>query len=440
MGTGPVLRRAATARAHSSGSWGARVTEKYQAARVHWQMGQALLPEHFYAQEHSLREELSARLALSPCAAWGLGHLRVDTFQLTEGVVSIQEMTLVFQSGTLVDVPGNADPAAFKLNGTGASRTPLYVHLSSAFRVASVRTVGDPDEEGIERVIQRIELSAQPYSDTARQVFKLGELERSPEGAWRFVPGVLPAMLRVTGLPLFEATQKRMSAAADRLERLLLAEIQTNYLSGENQVSARECLRGLYGFRGLLADIEAGAACHPFELFRALRALYVDIAIYRGIDPTVLRTAYRHDAPSECFETLLAAIEQQVDLQRTETPYAPFVTLEGMVVCDVPVAARKARSVYWLVQKPRVSTVFETAGVKLAAVSRLSLVHQRALRGIPFQRIETPPFHHNFSPQVEFYRLSPGEEWDHAVRDGKLAFFSREDLLGMRSFLYWRTD
>ena len=33
-------------------------------------MGQALLPEHFYAQEHSLREELSTRLELSAVPAW----------------------------------------------------------------------------------------------------------------------------------------------------------------------------------------------------------------------------------------------------------------------------------------------------------------------------------------------------------------------------------
>jgi len=38
----------------------------HQTSRVHWHMGQALLPEHFYAQEQALREEVSLRLRMSP--------------------------------------------------------------------------------------------------------------------------------------------------------------------------------------------------------------------------------------------------------------------------------------------------------------------------------------------------------------------------------------
>ena len=278
----------------------------------------------------------------------GLGHLRLDGFQLVEGVVSVQELVLVMPSGALIDIPGNTEPAAFNLNGTGATKTPLYLHLSSAFKVASVRTAGDPDEEGIDRVVQRVELSAQPFSDTALQVFKLAEFERSPEGAWRFVPGYLPAMLRVSGLPMFEATQKRLSSASDRLERLLLDEIQTNYLAGENQVSARECLRGLYEFRGALTDLNAGLYCHPVDVYRALRTLYIHVSVYRGVEPSAISEAYQHETPGQSFNALLGAIEQQIDLKRSETPYAPFLTREGMVIATSPCPQRRrATSTGW---------------------------------------------------------------------------------------------
>jgi type VI secretion system protein ImpJ len=170
-----------------------------------------------------------------------------------------------------------------------------------------------------------------------------------------------------------------------------------------------------------------------------LRSLYLHLCVYRGVDPVLTAEAYRHEAPGDCLDVLLTAIEQQIDLRRSETPYVPFVLKEGILVCDIPQAAKKARNVYWLVQKPRVSSALDTSGVKLAAESRLSTVHQRALRGIGYQRID-PPFHHDFSAQVEFHRLSPGDEWDQAVRDGRLAFYYRDELQGMRSFLYWRTD
>jgi len=412
---------------------------KYSAARVHWQMGQALLPEHFYAQEHSLRDELGLRLDLLPAPSWGLGALRLDPFQLVEGIVSIQELTLVTSSGTLVDVPANTEPAAFNLNGTGATLTPVYVHLASGFKVASVRSAGDPDEEGIERIVQRIELSAQPYSDTAAQVFKLGEFERDPEGAWRITSSYLPAMLRVTGIPMFDGVLARMKAISDRLERLLTDEIQTNYLAGESQAAGRECLRGLFEFRASLVDVAQGLDAHPLGVYRRLRTLYIHFCVYRGVDPALTAAAYQHEAPAAAFDVLLEALEQQIDLRRSETPYVAFTAREGMLVCDIPASAKKARNVYWLVQKPRVASVLDIAGVKLAAESRLNVVHQRALRGIGYQRLD-PPFHHNFSAQVEFHRLSPGEEWDHAVRDGRIACFDREELRGTRSFLYWRMD
>lgn len=53
----------------------------YQTSRVRWRMGQALLPEHFLAQEQALREEVNLRFGLSSVPCWGLGALRWDTFQ-----------------------------------------------------------------------------------------------------------------------------------------------------------------------------------------------------------------------------------------------------------------------------------------------------------------------------------------------------------------------
>jgi len=55
-------------------------------------MGQALLPEHFYAQEESLRAEASLRFSLLPEPSWGLGWLAFDEFLLSKGVLSIREL------------------------------------------------------------------------------------------------------------------------------------------------------------------------------------------------------------------------------------------------------------------------------------------------------------------------------------------------------------
>ena len=121
-------------------------------------------------------------------------------------------------------------------------------------------------------------------------------------------------------------------------------------------------------------------------------------------------------------------------------PYAPFQINQGLLVCKLPPEASKAKEVYWLLQKERVGSQMNLNGFKLAGESRIQMVHQLSLGGIALQKVETPPFHHTFGAEVEFYKLNDGEEWDYAVRDGALAFFDRPELSNTRSFMYWRVD
>jgi len=39
---------------------------------------------------------------------------------------------------------------------------------------------------------------------------------------------------------------------------------------------------------------------------------------------------------------------------------------------------------------------------------------------------------------VEFYSVTPGQEWDHAVRDGQVVLFANPQLAGTRLYLYGR--
>src|SRR4051794_20959759 len=104
-----------------------------EMTRVYWHMGQALLPEHFYAQEESLRAESALRFSLLSTPSWGLGHLEWDKFLLPTGVLSIREISLIFESGVVLDIPGNASPRVLDLVGAGQSRVPIFVQLQSDF-------------------------------------------------------------------------------------------------------------------------------------------------------------------------------------------------------------------------------------------------------------------------------------------------------------------
>ena len=108
-----------------------------------------------------------------------------------------------------------------------------------------------------------------------------------------------------------------------------------------------------------------------------------------------------------------------------------------MQVCTLSVAAKRARDVYLMIEKPSVATVLDASGLKLASKARVQIVRVHSLRGILFERVASPPFRHGFSAQMEFYRLQPGPEWDYAVTEGKVGFQPPTELRGLRSFLFW---
>lgn len=247
-------------------------------------------------------------------------------------------------------------------------------------------------------------------------------------------------MLRVGDSPFFVPFLERMRSIGSRFHQLLIEEIHRNYLGGESLQGAKACLRGLYEFRAFLANLGHQIHPHPYEVFKALQSLYLDVCVFREVEPTGLDRRYEHEGLGPLFTEVLDQREEQIELSRTSTPYTPFARKEGLQGCDLTDEAKRAKKVYLLIQKPAVSAEVDLSGLKLASESPVSLVHQRALRGVPFRRIENPPFHHNFSAEVEFYAVSEGEEWDHAIREGKIAFFHRPQMQGMRPFIYWRTD
>jgi type VI secretion system protein ImpJ len=76
--------------------------------------------------------------------------------------------------------------------------------------------------------------------------------------------------------------------------------------------------------------------------------------------------------------------------------------------------------------------------LKLACLSRLPLVHRLALQGVGLKKVDQPSFQHSFGPEVDFFRVVEGEEWDHALRELSLAFYDHPQLKDMDFYIYRR--
>jgi type VI secretion system protein ImpJ len=421
--------------------------------RVRWRLGQALLPEHFFRQEFSLRQEWELRFGQLALPSWGVGLVEWDEALIPRGFAKLGKLMLVFPRGQLVHVPGNAQPVHFDLNTAEGVEVALYAHLLSApDSVRDDEAAGDA--AGVELLLHKLELSPEPGHPGAIDSVKLAEFSKRPDGRWSQRPSYVPPLLLLSAAPaFFRATLDRLLGVVQRWQELLLADIETHALATEKVVRAQECLRRSHQAIAALAHIdaenpfrheEAGGAVNaaaPADVYRWVQELYIDIHTYQEDPrqpPRLAGAPYDHREPFACFERLLGDLDRRTELPRGQTPYVAFTAAGEAAVATLPREAREAKEVYFLYHRRGPAVREELRGLKVACRARLETVHRHALKGIPLRRVQPVPFRHSFAPEVEFYQLLPGEEWEHALRQGTLAYFTEGALKDGQAYLYWR--
>jgi len=402
-------------------------------ARVHWQMGQTLLPEHLLAQEEALVAEGVAHLRALGLPHHGVGALEWNEGLLSTGVLSLRALTVVFPSGRLVDVPGNSRVGPLNLNGPGTAEVSAYLHLLDGESEADA----EPDETGVARRLLTLTLSSNPEQPGALETLRLGVFKREPDGAWRPGEAYLPPLLLVGASPFLRgplaAVLEALAGFESQLRQEALGPLGAASLSGQKM-----CLRGLYRLRRLLLAARGAVRFHPYHVYEALRDFYLDVCLYREVTPRNGEDVYDHDDLGRLFARVMEPLKDQLGLAGRRSPYLPFERCEGTFRLNLPREYRGAREVYLLVQKPGPSRSVSLEGLKMAALSRLHLVHQLALQGIALTRVDRPVAAHAFGPEVEFYLMRQGEEWDHALREGTAAFFDAPEFADLAFFLYGR--
>lgn len=401
--------------------------------RVQWHIGQALLPAHFFAQEESLRAEQALRFSLISPRGWGVGDLRWDEAQLANATLAVREMVLVFESGTVISVPGNASVASLDLSTVGSTRVSVYAHLEPGFDVVT-SLAGAADEDGIERIRQKIELTT---TDPGEPSIKIAELLCPADGQPEICIDYVPPLIGVTKR-LFEGPWARIEMVLNALEYQFKDELTANHLAGDTQILAKQALRSVLAVRTMLVDIEGPPPMpvHPYELYRALRGLYIDTCLLRNAEYSEATNPYDHRAIGASFQRLLTPLEEMIRRGVAGIPYVEFSRGDGRLHCALKKDANQASRTYLLIQKPSVMSKVDASRIKLASPSRLRAVHERALTGIEIHPVPRPPFAQCLSLTVDMYELRPGYEWDSAVEAGQIVLFDAPQIQECRLYLY----
>lgn len=409
-------------------------------ARVSWKMGQTLLPEHLLAQEDSLLANTVERFRSQGLPWYGVGKLNLNESLFAEGILSIQEMTLVTASGLLICFPGNAEVSPFNLNLPGASTVSVYLHILQDAPAQETGPGGweDEAEVRIPRVVHRMALSSEQDYANVMETLKLVECRKTPEGAWQISRDYIPPLLQMGTSPFLKPEMAALADALGSFQYNLYMDA-VSYLSGDSLSSVKQCLKSVYRSQRLLANLTSQVHLHPFYLYEDLMTLYTEVCFYRNTTPENITASYNHDQLSS-LNVIIDNLNKQMQLVRSLPPYLPFELLDNIYQVKLPDEIRQATNVYVLAQKDRIITQIDLSGLKLAAVSRLPVVHRMALQGIPFKRVEHPSFQHSFGAEVEFYQLKEGEEWDHALNESSVAFYSRPELKDTTFYIFWRVE
>jgi len=430
-------------------------TRARSLCRVHWRLGQALLPEHFERQELSHARELELRFGQLAPAPWGIAQVEWDDDALAGGIVRLTRLVAILPRGRMVDLPGNARSVPLDLATAESHVVGLYLHLLAdpEFEKDDERA---RDLEAVELVVQRVELSTAAGHPGAIDSLKLAELEQDPDGVWTVRPGYVPPLLALAAWPAFFARALgRLRKLLDGWEDILLGDLESHVLSVAKSLRAHECLRRgrLHGWFLTQIDGDAPArtrgpshadsvvAAHPFELFRRVIELYLDVHGYQSAAadaPTLAGQVYDHRDIAGCFEPLLAELESRTRLPHGRAPYAPFARDGRIASCALPEVVEGVR-LYWLVRRGDSVDADDLRPVKLAACGRLETVHRHALRGIAIRPLASVPFRHDFDPDVEFFEIvAEGEEWDFALREGTLGYVAEGAVGVCETYLFWR--
>jgi len=319
---------------------------------------------------------------------------------------------------------------SLNLNVPGTTTVAAYLHL--------LATPAE-DREGdsvVPRVVHQLVLSADQTVPDAVSTIKLAELTRGLDGAWQPSPNYLPPMLLVGATPFLQKDLTELQAGLEAFQYRVMMD-SVSYLSGSSQAMVKQCLKSIHRMRRMLANIKAGIQLHPYQLYEAIKELYVEVCLYHDAAPQHADEPYNHEQLGPVLRRAIGPLNEQMRGAQKSAPYAAFGLRDGVFRLDLPRAVHKARELYFLIQKSQAQREVTLNEFKLASPSRLMMTHRLSLPGIGLTKADRPMLAHSFGSEVEFFYVQRGEEWEHALRDGAIAFYARPELGDLEFYLYW---
>lgn len=193
-----------------------------QLQHVIWSKGTFLSPQHLQIQDRYVEDSLRFFFEALSFRFWGFSRLQIDENKLTEGLFSLSAGSGVLPDGLLFEFPGaDAAPSSRQLSSFFDEKHPrVAVYLAvpeqraggvnvshradiKARYLAETRMLRDENSGASEKPIQvarkNLLLLVDSESREGCSVMQVAEVEQTPEGTYRLVPGHVPPLIDVHG-------------------------------------------------------------------------------------------------------------------------------------------------------------------------------------------------------------------------------------------------
>lgn len=435
---------------------------------LYWHQGLFLQPQHFQHTDARTAHGLARLTELLHPHAWGLVSMRFNEAALATGQCQLEQLSLRFRDGTLVEYPGNAWVQARTFASDGQSdRQTLYVGLRrldpeeanaqvfenlDAFQGADARyavaadhrmlvdRLGDAPPAAIRpmRYVLRLFWEHEVAHSPLYEVIPIARLEQD-QGQLSQVADFIAPALNLAGAPvLSEWLLGLRDELQQRARQLVSCKPTRRGRTDDGELDsarfARVLALGMLNrYVPLLEHLLEAPQVQPWALFGVVRQLVGELGLFgdecdgqgRGVPQEPLQP-YRHDNLGLSFSSLLACARQLLNAIDANAEMRVRLQLsEGRWEADLPQGFFAPRHRYYLVlRNDDEGLPALPQGSKLGACGAIEALIRRALPGVELIALPSAPQGLPQRAGSAYLRLEPlSDAFEALQQEGRVALF-----------------
>ncbi|MEJ1337883.1 MAG: type VI secretion system baseplate subunit TssK [Candidatus Sedimenticola sp. (ex Thyasira tokunagai)] len=435
-------------------------------ARVQWQLGQTLLPQHFEAQEASVLADSFIKFSQLGNPFYGVMQLSFDQSALVDDIVRVDCFSCILKSGETIVIGGNA---AFIRNEVVLPSESLNVSLFVDIYQPQVTdlkhdttTSQCSEAQLVDKKYYQIDLVSLPSAQDSKsgeidgillERFKLVVFIKTEDKNWLIDQTYLPPMVIVDKSPLFERRIDKINGVLNsfRLELKQYFQSDNTTQAGQLKPGLHNLLGQLYSCQRMLEQIKAvdsEIVTHPFELFSQLQKLYVDCKLYHYSLPENFGITYRHKALAEVFDRLIELLEQVILLKEYDYQWLGLIETNGIYATRLEVNKDDQKRSYYLAISAEDQGVLKhlTPPERITSIERVAGLYQNLCDGVELVAVDDDSMTErvsqlgNFTYSAKYYRIVERGEWKNVVADKSFGFYGQSSYRGFHFHLIIETQ